>query len=393
MNTGFAAVARNLIKRWDPHFDVIDIWGINYNGWPVEPPWNTRRIYPAGFQGWNSGEKLSMFLNLLSAADYTHLWILMDTHQLASGNFPKIFNQVTTQKKIHTTFYYPVDAMLDKKWMECVAQCDVAVTYTEFGRKETVRVRPGMNPHVIGHGVDTEVFHPREDRMTLREKKLGGWVQSEDFLMVDVNRNERRKAPQHALQILAELRKRRVRAKLIMHCPNVNPIEGTSLEAIGEQLGLPVGEHWCHNDDFFVHLNPQMTEDGLNELYNEADLVLSTSTGEGWGFSLTDGLAAGCAVVAPEHTSCLEIADTVLRLDLTAPFRTLPLSSNCVVNALDSSRVRWPVDVLQSASVIQGLYEHWKDGELQRYVMSDAMKDWLSWDRLAQAFLELMLKK
>lgn len=47
--------------------------------------------------------------------------------------------------------------------------------------------------------------------------------------------------------------------------------------------------------------------DFLNVLYNCADALISTTTGEGWGLTTTEAMAAGTPVIIPGNTSALEI--------------------------------------------------------------------------------------
>ena len=45
----------------------------------------------------------------------------------------------------------------------------------------------------------------------------------------------------------------------------------------------------------------------LNNIYNCADLIVSTSVGEGWGLATTEAFAAGTPVVVPDNTVFPEI--------------------------------------------------------------------------------------
>jgi glycosyltransferase involved in cell wall biosynthesis len=399
VSTGFANVVRNLCKRWHESnvFDGgIDIWGINYNGWPHKFPYG---IYPAGYADWVGDEKMVQLLNLIVAGDYTHLFIIMDCHALCHGKIPEMFRKVCDMKKVNLTFYYPVDSPLRKEWLQFAAIADNAITYTEYGRRETHRANPTLNPHIIPHGVDTGVYYPREDRDSIRARAFPkGWLSDDDFLMVNVNRNEKRKAPHHSLQILKALKDAHVHnVKLLMHMPvwaSMN--EGVNLEAIGESLGLDYGVYWKHSNELFNNGNAAMTEEGLNELYNAADLVLSTSTGEGWGLSVTEGSAAGCRIAVPWHTSLSCIADQFQKLGQIGQIRLLPTAREMVCNPMDFSRLRPQVDIDKSVEVIKDIIAD-KNPSPQcamgtRFILNDAVKEWLSWERIATEFLDIMVK-
>src|SRR5512133_2866494 len=156
VHTGFAEVNRNLAKRWLPHFKGgIDFWGINYNGWPYDHTEHPFNIYPAGFGEWTGNDRLVQLLNLISASNYTHLFILCDCHNLSIGNFPKLLRDICDAKKIHLTHYFPVDAQLEKEWLALAAISDAAVTYTEFGRSEVIKAKRGIPLYVLPHGIDT----------------------------------------------------------------------------------------------------------------------------------------------------------------------------------------------------------------------------------------------
>ena len=45
----------------------------------------------------------------------------------------------------------------------------------------------------------------------------------------------------------------------------------------------------------------------MNCMFNAADCLFSTSTGEGWGLTTTNAMAAGCPVVVPNNTAFTEI--------------------------------------------------------------------------------------
>ena len=398
VSTGFANVVRNLCRRWHESnlFDGgISIWGVNYNGWPHDYPY---RIFPAGYADWISDPKMVEFLNLLQAGDYTHLFIIMDPHTLSHSKLPEYIRQICYRKKINLTVYYPVDSPLTKDWLKLAKVADNAITYTEYGRKETLRADATLNPHVIPHGVDTGVYYPREDRFSIRERAFGGWVKEDDFLIVNVNRNEKRKAPQHSLQILKALKDAHVHnVKLMMHMPRWASMgEGVDLEYVGNQLGLEHGKYWRHADELFSNGNAKMGEDGLNELYNAADLVLSTSLGEGWGLACSEGAAAGCQVAVPDHTSLACIESKFRELGQIGQIRLLPVSPIAIANPMDLGRLRYPVDIEKSAEIIKDIIANKNPSPAcaigTRFILNDNVKEWLSWDRIAGDFINIMFK-
>jgi glycosyltransferase involved in cell wall biosynthesis len=60
--------------------------------------------------------------------------------------------------------------------------------------------------------------------------------------------------------------------------------------------------------DFNGGLSP-FTNAELNEIYNSADVFISTTLGEGWGLTVTEAMQAKTPVICPMHTSFKEITD------------------------------------------------------------------------------------
>lgn len=398
VHTGFANVIRNLSRQFHPHFERgIDLWAINYGGWPqsIYP----YKFYPAGFGDWVTNNNLTRLLNLIYAEDYTHVFFLCNCHSFLPA-FTDMLKRVLKnklvdgkmvprEKPIHFTFYYPVDSPLEKEWLHTVALADAPVTYTEFGRRESNLARPGLNPTVIPHGADFTVYRPLEcDRNELRKRLFGKWVQPDDFLFVNVNRNERRKAPQNTLQIHKMLMLSGIRSKLYLHMPQIAQDETTDLNLVAAQLGLPAGDTWSHGDKFFINYNGLATEEGMNDIYNAADFVLTTTLAEGWGLSLTEGLSCGCRVIAPDNSSCGEIGRMVQKYS-PGQFTLLPLSPIAITNMLDSSRVRYPVDIEKAVPLI---VEQCHDlrAKKNRFAVAPEIREFLSWERIGNEFLKLM---
>ncbi len=306
LDSGFAQVAKNILSRWNAMGALIDVWGIGFVGWGYKRAPYIQTFFPAGLD-WYQPHKLELLLAQLVHGQYTHLWIMQDTFMLSQGNFPEKLRQVCQQRKIRSMLYFPVDAPLEPEWTDIIAAVDLPVAYTYFGRREA-EAKGRLRGHrfecdVMPHGVDTDVFKPMPDRLALRKTLWQQeWVGPEDFLLINVNANQRRKDVARSLEIVAGLRQRGVPAKLLMHMAECSR-EGTSLEAIGDQLGLTALHEWAHHGSYFKRGNPLLTEGDLVKYYNAADLYLSTSLGEGWGLGITEALACGCPAAVPYHTS------------------------------------------------------------------------------------------
>jgi len=382
-NTGFACVGKNLLPLWQPHFERIDVWGINHDGWPHEFPW---RIFPGGMD-FSDNEKRVRLLNGIIDSDYTHVWVLNDSFVLSRDGFAQNLRLAcdTSASRPKLVVYFPVDASQEKSWMRIARVADAAVTYTDYGVEQVLHADPDVkNLSVIPHGVDTKVFRPlgERERIALREEFFPDWKPS-DVVLVNVNRNERRKGMVHSLQVLMELKALGVPAKLHLHTPIKNGNEQIDLRRVAEQIGVSPEDWQTTGDAVFEGGVGLFPESRLNELYNAADFCLSTSYGEGWGFSLTEAAAAGIQVVCPAHTSCEEIAHHFDVHGRCKQFVLAPLSRSAVTNVSDNSRVRFPIDPVEAAMRIS-LQPR------QKFPPLDGMlKEWLSWERIAEAWMEV----
>jgi len=363
--TGFARVVRNLLMHWHRAevFESITVWGIGYWGMPHEAP---ATIYPAASPQdgrWESIANLQRLVDLLTHRDYTHLFILNDLW--AVNPLAKALTQLRKSNGLKSYLYFPVDAPLEPEWLTILENVDLAAAYTPYGQ-EQVRaalmrgVRDGSAGarkrasqlaeaiEVIPHGVE-KVFRPApETKAAIRAALFNGKVKEKDFLLVNVNTNQRRKGIAQSLQVLAALKRLRnptdPEFRMYLHMPRENKEEGICYGLVARQLGLEEGRELFYGDANYVQNRPKLSDEGLNELYNAADLYLSTSLGEGWGLGITEAMAAGLPVAAPCHTAIIELIDNGRGLGL-------PIGQADVMPG-DNSRLRPRVKVEQAAELI-----------------------------------------
>lgn len=396
IETGIGRVTQNLFSRFKPHFESIDIFAINYNGMPHAMQKEYTLYPPPRGDEWASRDGLGAFCDRIRVAfengrGYSHVWMCEEPRSLSQWNFPQTINRAGSHFGFVTAGYFPVCSQMDDKWLDIIRAVDCPVAYTNYGLTEMLRGKRELlfkgrsKPAIIPHGVNPEIYHPvkPEARIAMRSRLQ---LAEKDFVLLNVNQNQRRKGLVNSFQILALLRSMNVPAVLIMHMPDGNEIEGTSISAMADQLGV-LPAWWRSSDDLFLNGHARMAETSLNLVYNCADLVLSTTYGEGFGLSLIEGVAAGCCAAMPDHTACAEIADAI---NASQPGRVLklPVSDIAIVNMRDDSRVRYPVDVKASAFAIADLYgkEKWRIRE----PLSPAIRNWLDWDRIAKQWLKFM---
>jgi glycosyltransferase involved in cell wall biosynthesis len=76
---------------------------------------------------------------------------------------------------------------------------------------------------------------------------------------------------------------------------------------IAAHYGLVQGKDWSCPDPRVFNVVKGIPVEVLNQLYNAADLVISTTLGEGHGLSLTEAMACKIPVLFPRHSAIEEL--------------------------------------------------------------------------------------
>lgn len=376
---------------------------------------------------------------------FTHLWMLQDTFQLA--NHAGAIKQACAASKVASYYYFPVDAPLAPAWTTIIAGVDTPVAYCEYGRKQAVAAlktptfrkdrhakeleainaklrfipnsKPAQRGHVLAqrdeiiasaentkavdalreqaagrllvipHGVDTWVYQPLVgEKYEIRKNLFQGRVSPTDFLMINVSQHQKRKGLAQSLLVLRDIKAMcpELSPKLYLHSDSVNGQEGTNMRDVAAQLDLEIGADVFYGDGYFSNNYATCREDTLNRIYNTADLLLSTSFGEGWGMPLTEAMAAGVPVAGPRHTSVEEI----LGEGRGILFDTLGMD----MMVGDNSRLRPRADVNDAARRIIGAAKAEPGspsslGAIANRGYAWANSPFLDWDRIAQQWLRL----
>lgn len=194
-------------------------------------------------------------------------------------------------------------------YMACV---NVPVVYTEHAKRRIEFYRPELKGQisVIYPGCEPDVFYPLspEDRRAAR-KDLFSIEDDETFLVVNVNRNQLRKDLARTMVCFHEFHKRHPNSILYLH--SVQNDLGGSLPITALTAGLNVTGEGGDREIMFTpptfSLGNPFSRADLNRVYNAADLLISTSTGEGWGLATSEAFSAGTPVLVPGNTANLDI--------------------------------------------------------------------------------------
>jgi len=208
------------------------------------------------------------------------------------------------------TGYYAVDCdIIPPSTFDTLAYCNAKIVYTQHGRQVIERLRPDFKGeiNVLYLACEPDVFYPlsAEERRKAR-KELFNIEDDDTFLCLSVNRNQSRKDLGRLMAIFHEFHGRHQNSTLYVHAHRTDvggDLVGMAISlGMGEGSGIEViftGEQY--------NVLQGYSREYMNRVYNAADCLLSASTGEGWGLSTTEAMAAQLPVVVPSNTAFTEI--------------------------------------------------------------------------------------
>jgi len=297
--TGFGQVSRNILPALHAtgRFE-IQVLGINYWGDPHGYPFP---IWPMAINNTKDPygrQRLQQHL-LDPQLEYDMLFFMQDTFIL--DNLPGLLGSLRQAgKRFKSVFYYPIDGIPKKAWVESAAGVDVPVTYTQFGFDQSVALVPELKNRlkIIPHGVEPAIFKPmpKEQILDFRRKYLGPLA--DKFIITNVNRNQQRKDIPATLRAFVEFRKHRPDSVLYLHMAPID--QGWNLPEVIRSFGLDMSKDVILPNNFSPATGFPL--DVLNFIYNMSDLVISTTLGEGWGLSFIEAMACRVPIVFPMNT-------------------------------------------------------------------------------------------
>lgn len=308
--TGFGNVAEEivtrLLKTGKYEFTVI---AANYEGDPyniLSSPYYKFKdipVYPARFERDVMG--YTRIYELLRDGDFDIFFALQDPvhmvfmhQQLLSLKAIKGFSYI---------FYIPVDGNVKPVWInEAVGTADFPITYTNYGLNQIKKISQDIakRTKIIYHGVDRNTFYPLDSKEKQEAKKYLFNAEPYDFVITNINRNSIRKDMARSIIAFLDIIKIIPHSKLYLNTNIYDPY-GHDLKAfIDQYVPDKITQYILYPDPKKMR---NITKEVLNSIYNASDVVISTTTGEGWGLSTTEAMACKIPVIMPDHTSLSEI--------------------------------------------------------------------------------------
>lgn len=363
--TGFGGVARNLLKDICPvgKYDLT-VLGINYSGEPFDMdayPYlkpNKDNALTGLWPAMHNGDVYGMgkFIEFIRRGNFDVIFMLQDPFILKAvmPTITQAFEGLAKRPKF--IFYFPIDCLPKADWVtEAIAKTDYPVTYTEFAKQAVNALAPDLKLKVIYHGVDTKTFYPilGPARKLIRQALFPG-LPEDIFVVLNVNRNQQRKDLNRTFAAFAKFHKKATKSFLFIHAA-LNDVGGNLIE-IAEAHGLVAGRDWSYPDPAVFNNVKGVPIEMVNQLYAAADVVVSSTLGEGWGLSLTEAMACKKPVLFPRNTSIQEIIgvneERGTFIKCGGPDHTIALGVQ------DNGRVRPLVHVDDFADTLLNIYRY-----------------------------------
>lgn len=388
--TGFATVARNLLnvlyKTGKYEFTIV---GINHNGAPYDRGKFPYDIYPAmnalaSDQRYQDVYGRQLLVDMAATGEFDMVFMIQDTFIVETfmKGLLAVRDKLPKDKKFSIIHYFPIDGKPKQSWIEdVVAKADIPVAYTEFAKKECMKLVPGLEEmDVVYHGVDKDTFYPL-GHSEFREQFFR--QHKDKFIVLNVNRNQPRKDLYRTFAGFAEFHKKYPDSFLFI-LAQASDVGGNLIE-IAQNCGLEWDKDWAcpapgtygANQGYPIHI--------LNEIYNACDVVTSTTLGEGWGLSFSEACACKKPCLFPRNTSLIEMIGEEEERGYFIKSGG-DLNAFTCLGAPDNNILRPTVDIYDMAAKLEHIYNNRKEA----FDKADrAHKEIWTWKQVGEAWKDI----
>ena len=278
LKTGLARVGRELALRFHRDNFQVAYAGWGHNSMPHDYPFY---IYPINKGSQREAEEVFATIGNWQADVVLAIGDIFNFRYL-----PRIAPNL--EKRVKFIGYLTVDGEpLHYDWLDILRLFDKIVVQSEYGKKQIEVLDKRLEPEVAYLGVDPKVFYP------LKKVKDGL------FKIINVSQNTDRKNIPATLKAFAEFAQDKNDTLLALVCDPKDP-SGYGLREIIFDLGI-------EDKTRIADTRAGIKDEDLNRLYNQADISILSSIGEGFGFSLIEAMATNTVPVATDFTSPSEL--------------------------------------------------------------------------------------
>uniref|UniRef100_A0A6C0CRT1 Glycosyl transferase family 1 domain-containing protein n=1 Tax=viral metagenome TaxID=1070528 RepID=A0A6C0CRT1_9ZZZZ len=182
---------------------------------------------------------------------------------------------------------------------------DAIITFTPYWKEVaySIGIRKELPIYFFPHGFDSKLYFP----IARKVARLFYQLPEDDFIILNLNRNQPRKRWDHTIMAYADVVQRHMELKNKSSKPirGMKLMIGTAIQGFWDLLELfeiEMKKRGYSLDEVRDYLTTiakpqQMSDRDINIMYNSCDIGLNTCEGEGFGLCQFEHLAVGCPQV------------------------------------------------------------------------------------------------
>ncbi|MCF8011058.1 MAG: glycosyltransferase family 4 protein [Clostridiales bacterium] len=296
LTTGYGKVGKELLKGLHENGYEVRAMGCGDSQGNNDLPYP---IYPTNPQKDYWG--YSLLPHILNTYEPDIIMTLADPW--AVEPLPKIIDHFP----VYWIGYFPVDGKpLPKKWAELINKMNKIVVISKFARNAVHQLLPDREIEVLYHGVDSNKYRPYREEDIKKGRELNGW--QDKFVVLNVNRNQIRKQIPLTIKAFAKFARDKDDVLLVLRM-HASERVGWDLPELLERFNL-------QGKATIIDAPPGkgIPEEQLIDLYNLADIHVSTTSGEGFGLTTLEAMSCGVPVIITDCSNSRELIQSEKQL-------------------------------------------------------------------------------
>lgn len=385
--SGFGTISRNLLEQLSKDYQ-IKVLGINYyGGWHPSGLVEKYQIDPAGINSQADVLGSDKLITYFTGGEFDVYLTLLNVDRYSIGRLAQTIPNIRKDKSIKWVHYFPLDCTASDKWARNLQAMDVPVCYNQFSYDKILTEFPYLKGKlkVIPHGINLKDFYPTNENKSELKAKMFGENFKDRWIVLNVNRFVQRKDIPRTLLAFREFKKLIPEAALYVHC-GFNQEEMGCIADHAKQTGVAYEDIIFNNPSTYVPIIGYPIET-IRTIYQAADVVISTSLGEGWGLSCSEAFACKIPVIMPRNTSFPELIGNGEERGWLADCGTN--MSEWVVMPEDNGFWRPLTNI---GSMVEKLIKVYNNPEEAKFKAEQAY-EWvkkLSWEKVADQWREIL---
>lgn len=317
-HTGYGTMARQFLKSLNGKFD-LSVLAINHknknlkqelqealpfliNIWVTEIPSQSDGL-SLGCKKYTKRPCVKQILGvykLIEISKYFQPSIILFMNDNIIDNYVSIKWLFPTSKFIS---YMPVDSGdVPKGYFNYLDNFDLTLAMSQYSQKEIEQSfnKEYVNVKTLYPILNTTDYYQLNNKIDLRAK----WIPEYEnrYIILNINNNQVRKRLDKTLEMFSIFYRNHTDSYLIIKTGK-SDTSGNGINDIYEFIN----DKYLDIKDNIRVINDILSCQELNELYNIADVFVTTCIGEGWGHTPCEAILAGTNTLVPRHTSFIEI--------------------------------------------------------------------------------------